>query len=707
MTSEGRPNILLVVFDDTGWADFSCFGSEVATPVLDRLAAEGIRYTNFHVTPLCSPTRASLLTGRNPHRVGMGWLSDLNLGTPGRQGRVSPDAAMLPRVLADFGYMSYLVGKWHLTPAAEVVPGGPYTDWPLARGFDRFYGFLEGCTDQFQPELVEDNHVLDFVGGKADYHLTVDLVDRARRYVADHLAYNPGRPFFLELAFGATHAPFQAPAEYIEPYLDVFSAGWDRVRQRRLDRQKEMDLLPEGTRLAPRPDDVPAWDDLTDDQRTLATALQAAFAGFLSHADEQLGRLIDALEEQDALDNTIVVVLSDNGAAHDGHQHGSIDVLSLWNGIELSVAEQVSRIDDLLGTAGRAQYPQGWAMAGNTPFPRYKQFVEAGGVRSPLIIRWPRAAPGLRHQFTHVVDIAPTLVELAGGTMPEEVDGRTQLPVDGESIVPTLTDPDAPATRTVQYFEMAGVRAIWDDGWKAIASHKPGTDYDQDLWRLYDTRVDPSETRDVADDHPARLREMVDRFEEHALQNQVYPLDDRTLAQLLTGADPVNRRRIVLRPESSHLSCATYLAGARRHGSVIACVDMASGWRDGTLVSSGTPGSGYRLAIEDRHLVFEHEFLGRSDRIVAALGKPQRPYSELGFVVTGDSEPERNISLTLNGVTIGETIVAYTARRMSFWGLDVGRSRARPGDVTAPGLITVTLEFHDVAMSADLVMGSE
>lgn len=708
-----RPNIIVVVFDDTGWADFGCFGSEISTPTIDRLASEGAQYTNFHVTPLCSPTRAALLTGRNPHRVGMGWLADLDLGTPARRGRVHQAAAMLPKYLAPAGYLSYLVGKWHLTPQSEVSAGGPYSEWPIARGFDRFYGFLEGCTDHFTPELVEDNHVLGFVGGDPDYHLTNDLIDRALRYVADHRSFNADRPFFLQLAFGATHAPFQPPPSFIHPYLDVFAKGWDQTRIDRLERQLQLGLLPEGTVLAERPADVTPWIEMGTDEQQLAVALQAAFAGFLTHTDQQLGRFLDGLARFGVLDDSVIVLLSDNGAAHDGGHLGSTDVLSLYNGISRPLADEVAYLDALLAGNGRSQYPEGWGMAGNTPFPRYKQFVDAGGVKAPMIVRLPPSATepavGLRHQFTHVVDIAPTLVELAGATFPDVVDGVTQLPIDGASFLKTVHDPSCLPARDSQYFELAGTRAIWQNGWKAISVHEAGGDHSNDFWRLFHVAVDPSETKDLALAEPDRLQSLVELFEMAARDNGVYPMDDRSLKELLSSADPIDASGITMWPEGSHLSSHTYLTGSSRHGAVTATIDTSDGWIDGTLISSGTPSSGYHLAVRNRALQFTYNFLDSSVEVEVPLEPPGGgPTSRVGLVVAGDDEdPARLLQLVVDREVVHSSLVRYTGRRLSFWGLDIGIPRSWPGEIPNPALLAVTIEIRDRANTPDMLMGIE
>ncbi|WP_263433691.1 sulfatase-like hydrolase/transferase [Arthrobacter sp. StoSoilB13] len=316
-----QPNILMVILDDTGWSDFGCFGSEINTPAIDGLAEEGLRYTNFHVTPLCSPTRASLLTGRNHHSVGMRFLADADTGFPNSRGCVRPDVPMLPEILRRNGYGTYLAGKWHLAPLNELTPAGPFHNWPLNRGFDRFYGFLDGCTDQYSPELVADNHSIE-PPAREGYHLSEDLAQQSIRFLKDHTTYRPHAPFFLQLALGATHAPFQAPREYIEKYIDVFTKGWDKTRSDRLKRQVELCVVPDGTALTERLADVRAWEELSSTEQDVFTHLQAAFAGFLEHADAQIGRVVQALRAMDLYENTIVLVMSDNGASREGGPHG-------------------------------------------------------------------------------------------------------------------------------------------------------------------------------------------------------------------------------------------------------------------------------------------------------------------------------------------------------------------------------------------------
>lgn len=416
MHTPGRTtNVLQVIFDDTGWSDFGCFGSDIETPFIDGLAAGGLRYTNFHVTPLCSPTRASLLTGRNHHRVGMRFLADIDTGFPNSRGRVDPQLPMVPAQLQQSGYGTYLIGKWHLAPQHEITPAGPFRHWPLARGFDRFFGFLDGCTDQFSPELFEDNHFCRH-GMKAD-HLNTELADRAMQMLADHALYRPHDPFYLTMAPGATHAPLQAPRALIDKYVPIFESGWDVARERRLARQIAEGLVPAGTMLTPRNPGVRAWDALSADEKRLYVRQQAAFAAFLEHTDREIGRILDHLEKLGMREDTLVLVMADNGASREGGINGAVDINGPYSGRPETLEAQLARIEDIGGPDGPAHYPEGWAMAGNTPFRRYKQSVDLGGVRSPLVVNWPRGIfdlGGVRAQFAHAIDIAATVMDVAG-----------------------------------------------------------------------------------------------------------------------------------------------------------------------------------------------------------------------------------------------------------------------------------------------------
>lgn len=663
-----RPNIVTVVFDDTGWADFGCFGSEIRTPNIDALAERGLRYTNFHVTPLCSPTRAAMFTGRNHHAVGMRCLADTDTGFPNGRGSIPRGIAMLPDMLREQGYATFLVGKWHLTPAHEVTAAGPYHNWPLARGFDRFYGFLGGCVDQYSPELTQDNHPFecDF---PQDYHLSEDLCDRAITYLRDHVSLRSDDPFFLNLAFGATHAPFQVPRRYIDPYLKTFQKGWDQTREDRLERQRQSHLAGMDTVLAERNPEVPGWDTLSDEEKTLFTHLQAAYAGFLEHADEHLGRVIVELKRLGVYDNTIILVLSDNGASREGGANGSVDVNAPYSGKPQPVEQQLENLDKIGGPEGPAHYPQGWAMAGNTPFRRYKQFVELGGVRSPLVVSWPAGitdAGAIRDQFLHVIDIAPTLLDLCSVT--------TNAGFHGASFRATFDNPDAPPPRNLQYWEMFGRRAIFAEGWKAISSHEKGDDYDSDTWSLYDTANDFSESRNVASEHPGRLDEMIGLWWREAEANQVLPLDDRTLVDIINFRQPnglMARPSVTLFPGQGHVPQYSMITSSERS------MEIAVHFRrplpvdaEGVILASGLCSGGYTLYMKDGRLCFEHIFLGRRDMSYCLLPVGAHRTSIVLHVSDNDSA---TVQFFADRKRIGRGKVTQVANHLSFWGLDVGQ----------------------------------
>ena len=443
---ECAPNILVVLFDDTGFSDFGCYGSSIKTPTIDRLAAEGLRYTGLHTTAMCSTTRAALLTGRNPHSVGVGSLANFDSGYPGYRGKIRRDAGTIAEILRSHGYRNYMLGKWHVTPLTEAGSSGPFDGWPLGRGFDRYYGFMDAETDHYAPELILDNSSIDPPAGPdSGYHLTADLVDKAIGFLAGHVAEQPDTPWLVWLALGATHAPHQAPRDLILAYDEIYRGGWDVERERRLARQLEMGLVPRGTRLPPRNDGVKAWDEHTADERRFFTRLQAAFAGMLDHADQQLARLIAFLERAGLRDDTIVLVLSDNGASQEGGLLGGVTLgprnmrPELW-------PEKLRRLDDIGGPNAHNNFPHGWAMASNTPLRRYKQNTHGGGIRDPFVVSWPKgiAARGeLRHQFVHVSDVLPTLLDVIGVDASGEIAGVRQLPLEGASFKASFSDPNA------------------------------------------------------------------------------------------------------------------------------------------------------------------------------------------------------------------------------------------------------------------------
>jgi arylsulfatase len=706
-----RPNIMTVVFDDTGWSDFGCFGSEIRTPTIDALAERGLRYSNFHVTPLCSPTRAALMTGRNHHRVGMRCLADTDTGFPNGRGSIPTDVPLLPSLLRSRGYGTYMVGKWHLTPAHEITPAGPHLNWPVNRGFDRYYGFLGGCTDHYAPELIQDNHMID-PPARDGYHLTEDLCDRAIAYLRDHGAFRRGEPAYLNVCFGATHAPIQVERRYIDPYVPIFDKGWDRVREERLARQKAMGLVPQEAELSPRDPAVPAWDTLDHDRKRLYTRLQAAFAGFLEHADEHLGRIVAELKRLGMFENTIIMVISDNGASREGGVDGAVDVNAPYSGRPETVEQMLERLDDIGGPSGPAHYPQGWAVAGNTPFRRYKQFVELGGVRSPLVISWParmKCGGEVRSQFLHVVDLAPTLVELAGGTDKENFDGSCFLA--------TFDDVRAPAPRNEQYWEMFGRRAIYSDGWKAISSHEKGDDYEHDEWRLYDTRADFSEYKDLAASRPDKLDELRSLWWREAERNEVMPLDDRTLVDILKFRQPnglMARREITLYPGQGHIPQISMITASERSMEITVCFTGTVGpdHPGGVLVSSGDSHGGYSLYVKDERLWFEHVRLGKRTEVSAQI---QHPIGRCSVALHVANDLSATAILFADRVRCAECKIPQVATHLSFWGLDIGRDAAIPvsSRYHAPfpfpeaGIDRVILRFFDEVTAQEMAAALE
>lgn len=520
--SAGSPNVIYIVLDDTGYSDLHCFGSEVSTPNIDSLAAGGLQYTNFHTKAICSPSRASLLTGRNSHAVGMKELAGADQGYPHSRGRVTPAAATVAQILRASGYSTMGVGKWHLVPNDAMQAAGSRADWPLQKGFDRWYGFLSGWTDQYHPDLIEDNHEIA-KPNRPDYHFSVDIVDKAIQMVQDHVAADAKKPFFLHVAFGATHAPVQVPRQYIDKYMATFQKGWDQIKEERYKRQLEMGVIPPDTKLPPRNPGDPAWKDLSDEERAVFTRFMAAFAGFLEHADAQIGRLVQFLKQNHQFDNTAIFLISDNGGAPEaGVKGGFVHPY----GDPTSVHEMYQRLDELGTDKTQPLYQRPWAMASDTPFKYYKLWPYRGGVQTPFVVSWPAQISnhGIRRQFVDVIDITPTVLDIAGVQAPAVFEGVCQMPMQGRSIRATFSDPKSPNPRDTQYFELWGSRGIWHNGWEAIGIHKPGTSFERDHWELYHADSDFSQSTNVASQYPEKLEELKKLWWSEAAKYGALPL---------------------------------------------------------------------------------------------------------------------------------------------------------------------------------------
>lgn len=604
----GRPNVVVILLDDVGFSDLGCYGSEIPTPALDGLARDGLAYSEFHVTAMCSPTRAALLTGRNAHAVGMGIISEWSVGYPGYRGYVTPHAATLAEVMGDAGYGCYLVGKWHLTPKRDIAPAGPFRHWPLGRGFHRWYGFHTSFADHWRPDLVEDNRFLDAPSGDG-YFLTTDMADRAIAMVRDHVATADGRPFFLYLAPGACHWPHHAPAGVMDRFRGLYDEGWDALRDARLARQRAQGVVPADTRLPPANPDVPPWEELTAEQRRFAARLQEAYAAFMTHTDAEIGRVLAALDAAGVADDTLVIALSDNGASPEGGAVGTFDNRKHRLYAPEDDAERMRNIDRIGSEHAFNHYPLGWAQASNTPLRWYKKDTHGGGVRSPLLVRWPRGlggARGWRRQFHHVVDVAATVLEAAGCEMPAVRAGVPQLPIDGVSLRYSFRAPEAPSRRPHQYFELFGDRAIWRDGWKAVTHHEPGTDFDADRWELYHLPTDFAECRDRAADEPALLAELQALWWEEARRCDVLPLDDREAGRILGMAEPPPPVPLRFYPGASPISRMA-LPDMSGPWTLRAELDMREG-ASGVVLAMGGRFAGFTLFLLKGRLCFDYRW---------------------------------------------------------------------------------------------------
>jgi arylsulfatase len=599
--------VIFIVLDDVGFAHLGCYGSTIDTPHIDALAARGLRYTNFNTTAMCSPTRASLLTGRNHHAVGMGTIADWCTGHPGYMGEISRSAATLPEMLRLHGYNSFATGKWHLSRGRDGTAAGPFDHWPLGRGFDQYYGFLHALADHWNPELFRDNHAID-APRTPGYHLTEDLISESIAFIRDQQAAAPGKPFFSYIALGACHSPHHAPQSYIDKYKGRFDAGWDEAREQWFARQLELGIAPPGTRLTPRNAKVRPWAALSADERRLAARMQEVFAGFLDHTDSEIGRLVSFLRDNALLDNTLLVLLSDNGASDEGGEHGDLNIRRHYSFLPEHFDELLANIDRLGSQYTYNNYPSGWGHAGNTPHPWFKIDTHGGGIRDPLIVHWPDRiadAGGIRTQYHHCTDLVPTVLEVLGLEAPASHQGIAQLPISGTSMAYTFSDAAAPERKTVQYYEMLGDRGIWSGGWKAVTHHEKGTDFAHDRWELYHLAQDFSESEDLAGRYPEKLQELVRLWWSQARANNVLPLDDRDRERALRSFRRDARQRYRLLPHTRRLDRSATPPMANRSFRITA--DAQTGPEaEGVLFAAGGRFGGNVLFVQKGRLVFEY-----------------------------------------------------------------------------------------------------
>ena len=644
---EGAPNVVYIVLDDVGFAAIGCYGGPVETPNIDRIADEGLRYTQWHTTALCSPTRSCLLTGRNHTRNSMACITEAAVGFPNASGTIPPENGMVSEILGELGWNTYIVGKWHLCPEAEMNLASTRRNWPTGRGFERFYGFLGAETNQWYPELVYDNHPVDQPASPEEgYHLTNDLTDKALEFIKDAKAVAPEKPFFLYYAPGACHAPHHAPKEWIDRYRGRFDMGYEAIREQILARQKELGIVPEDTELPPinpigapgertGPDGKPfplmdftkPWASLSGDERRLFCRMAEVYAGFLAHTDEQIGRLLGYLEEYGLRDNTLVILVSDNGASGEGGPDGSVNEMKFLNGIPDDLAENLSKIDELGGPKTYNHYPTGWAMAFNTPFKLWKRYEYNGGTCDPCIISWPRgiAARGeIRSQYHHAIDIVPTVLDVVGVQPPESIKGHTQSRLDGVSMRYSFDDAAAETARKTQFYSMLGSRAIWHQGWKAVTTHPAISgwgNFNDDTWELYNTDLDRAELHDLAETDPDRLRELINLWFAEAGANQAFPLDDRSAFEIFMTPRPLlspARDRYVYFPDIADVPEAQAVNIRNRSYTIGALVDIPESGAEGVLFAHGARFGGHALYVKDNRLHYVYSFVGSFEQKVVA-----------------------------------------------------------------------------------------
>ena len=688
----GAPNVLVVLVDDLGYSDVGCFGSEIDTPHVDRLAAEGLRYTNFHVNPMCSPTRASLLTGLNHHLAGVGTVCHMEPGFPGYAASIRSDAVTMGEVLRDAGWSSLMVGKWHLCPDSALTEAGPKDGWPLQTGFDRFYGILDGFTNFHQPHrLYEDNHALDIDEYPDDYYFTDDLTDRALGMVREVRDGHPTKPWFLYFSHGAVHAPLQARPADLEKYRGRYEAGWDEVRRLRFERQKTLGIFDDDVVLPLRNTEenyaVRAWDDLTVAEKEVFARYQEVFAAMVDNVDQNFGRLRDGLEAMGEWDNTLVVFTSDNGGSREGLDNGtSAYFRTLISQIRKNPLDSVeldhSRMDLLGGPQALAHYPSGWAMVSGTPFRLYKINTHQGGHQVPFILSKGQGLDdggGIRRQYQHVTDLLPTVLDLVGVDMPTSKRGVPVPPAAGASFAPSLGDAGADSTHPEQYYEQMGHRGFYRDGWSAVTCRQPRTPFSTEEWELHHLAVDPTESRDLATEHPERLADLVDAWEQAAWANQVFPLDEgnnvKNLLRPPWGDDTVVDTTFRPGAPTSERYRSLALINFRSFEVEVA-LKFAAGDR-GTLVAHGDQGGGYALYVVDDRLSLAWNGYGSMTEVEGGVLADGASSVVLAAEAVGDLRI--HVELRVEGEVVGGARDLPVLTAMApFQGIDVGIDRKSP-----------------------------
>ncbi len=724
---KGAPNVLLVLIDDAGFGNPSTFGGPCQTPSLTKLADQGLRYNRFHVTALCSPTRAALLSGRNHHSVGFGNIAEFAGGWPGYNATWPKNAASLARILKGNGYNTAAFGKWHLTPDDQQGPAGPFDRWPCGLGFDHFYGFLGGASGQYDPLLAEDNTIVGVPRGK-DYYFPDDMTERTVRWVRDQKAQSPDKPFFIYYATGASHSPHHVPKMWADKYKGKFDQGWDVLREETFSRQKALGVIPADAVLTPRDPAFPAWDSLSPDEKAFYSRQMEVYAGFQENADHQIGQVVDALEAMGERENTLILTIwGDNGSSMEGTETGTFNEITTITGIPIPPAGQMKLIEKYGGMdawGGAVMQPHfscAWAWAGNAPFKWGKQIASHfGGTRNPLVVSWPSRikSRGVRGQFTHVIDVAPTIFEAAGITPPGTVDGIKQKPIEGTSFAYTFDAPDAPERHTQQYFEMFGNRAMYKDGWLAcarldripwkldpatLAKFAPGRwDPDKDRWELYDTKADFTQSRDVAAAHPEKLEELKKLFWADAEKYQVTPLL-AGFAQFYGLKPPGEERtRFVYYPGTENIGAGMIPPIYNRTFAIQADLVVPEKGVEGVVVANSDVMGGFSLYIEDGKPKYTYSFLGVKVDTIAGTEALKPGKATLTYEFRADAPGKMGTPgtsrLLVDGKPVAEGRLESTVplRFTTYAGMDIGRDNGEPVSLSyekkSPFAFTGTIE---------------
>ena len=679
----GAPNVVVILLDDVGFGQTGTFGGPVPTPALDKLASNGLRYTRFHTTAICGPSRAALITGRNHHNAGSGFLTEWATGFPSYNNMIPKTTASVAATLKGNGYATSWFGKNHNTPDWESSVAGPFDRWPTGMGFEYFYGFIGGETHQYYPVLFENTRAVEpTTSPEEGYHLVTDMTDRAINYIQYSKSVAPQKPFFMYFAPGAAHAPHHAPKEWSHKFKGQFDQGWEKVREETYARQLKNGIIPPDTKLTPRPDWVPAWDSLSADQKKLYLRLFENFAGYLAFTDHEVGRLIDAVNQLPDADNTMIIyIVGDNGASSEGGPDGTLNEVKALNGFPTPLEDNLKHLEAIGGPDGEPHYPVGWAWSGNAPFQWVKQVAShLGGTRNPMIVTWPariKDRGGIRTQFTHLIDVVPTILEAAHLPTPKTVDGVEQKPLDGVSFLSTFDDAKAKPVRQRQYFEVFSNRAIYDNGWIACAQHTfpwrqdyaPGN-WDKDKWELYNLDEDFSEANDLAGKMPQKLAEMKSLFDEEAKKNHVYPLDDRGTGRIYIpkpspgGSDP-KRTKFTYYAGAVRLAETAAANTKNRSHTIEADISMPAKGGEGVLVAIGGSSGGYSLYVQDGKIVYHFNWFDETRTIITSSEPMPTGKSTVRFDFTydgGNGELGKGGTGTLfiNGNKVGEARIEKT-----------------------------------------------